>query len=90
MATNERAFELGDPVEDRLTGFRGVITGLVYYMTGCNQALVVPRVQPDGRMPEGAWLDLQRLMWDKRGKRIVLERQSVDSPGGDLPPPRRF
>lgn len=78
--------DLGITVQDRVTGFQGVVTGFVQYLTGCNQALVVPRVGPDGAAKDAAWFDVQRL--DRVGNdRIVLDNGRT--PGCDMAPPKR-
>ena len=62
---------LGELVEDVLTGFRGRVYGLVHYMTGCHQALVIPWVDRDGKKGDPHWIDLDRC--------------KVVGPGLDLP-----
>jgi hypothetical protein len=52
---------LGATVLDAVTGFAGIVTGYVTYLSGCNQALVVPKVGADGKLPEPQWFDEQRL-----------------------------
>lgn len=78
--------ELGHTVQDRITGFTGVVTGIVYYISGCNQALVAPRVKSDGGHQEAHWYDLQRLEV-QAGAKIVLDNGT--SPGCDKEAPRR-
>lgn len=80
--------DLGCKVTDKVTGFAGIVTGIVYYLSGCNQALVVPRVKKDGTLAEGNWFDLQRLDVDGRGKPIRLD--NAKTPGFDAMPSRRF
>jgi len=53
--------QLGDTARDIVTGFTGVVTGIVDYLTGCNQALMTPRVKEDGTSPEARWVDTDRL-----------------------------
>lgn len=53
--------DLGYKVQDRITGFTGIVTGLVDYITGCTQALVTGPVKPDGCMGESHWIDRERL-----------------------------
>ena len=56
-----KSFELGFQYEDRITGFTGVATGHVRYITGCNQVYLTPKVDADGKPRDGAWFDEQRL-----------------------------
>jgi hypothetical protein len=53
---------LGKTVRDELSGFGGVVTGHVEYLTGCNQCLVQPRCKDDGGFVESQWLDDDRLV----------------------------
>lgn len=53
--------QLGCTVKDKITGFEGVVTGIVDYLSGCNQALVVPKVDKDGKLRDAHWFDVQRL-----------------------------
>lgn len=77
---------LGNTVKDRVTGFSGVVTGVVHYLTGCSQALVQPPVK-DGELKESHWFDVQRLETDVATPAIVLE--NGDTPGFDRAPPKR-
>lgn len=76
---------LGSTVRDRITGFTGVVTGHVEYLTGCNQALVVPPMR-DGKLPESQWFDVQRLE-DTGAECIVLDNGAT--PGCDKAAPKR-
>lgn len=78
---------LGHTVVDKVTGFTGVVTGIVEYLTGCNQALVVPRMDADGKLPESQWFDIQRLQVDDSKAPISLE--NGNTPGFDRAPPKR-
>jgi len=53
--------ELGWKVKDIITDFEGIVCGIVYYLTGCHQALVSPKVDNEGKRHNGEWFDIQRL-----------------------------
>lgn len=78
---------LGTKVRDKITGFTGIVTGYVTYITGCNQALVAPQAGKDGSLKESAWFDEQRLEIDRKFKPIVLDNGKT--PGFDRPAPIR-
>ena len=78
--------ELGVKVRDRVTGFSGTVTGLVSYITGCNQALVAPTIGEDGAMRDSQWIDEQRLE-DLGGERLILDNSAANGP--DKAPPKR-
>jgi len=51
--------ELGGEYRDKITGYQGVCTGYVRYLTGCNQALIAAPVINGSIGSE--WIDEQRL-----------------------------
>lgn len=77
---------IGKKYQDRITGFQGVATGYVQYITGCNQALLAPTVNADGAMRDSQWFDVQRLEV-LPGDGIVLDNGAT--PGADKPAPKR-
>lgn len=85
--TTQNGIELGVTATDAITGFTGTVTGLCFYISGCNQALLVPKVDKDGGHREGHWFDIQRLKVDARTKPIKLD--NGESPGFDKPAPKR-
>lgn len=52
---------LGMRVEDRVTGFKGVVTSVSFDLYGCIQAIVNPGVDESGKPLELAWFDIGRL-----------------------------
>jgi len=78
---------LGSTVSDKITGFGGVVIGHVQYLTGCNQALVLPKCKPDGAYPDPTWIDEQRLVVDDAVPVVALD--NGPSPGFDKAPPKR-
>jgi len=77
---------LGAEYRDKIGGFKGVCTGYCEYLSGCNQALLIPRVGKDGKAPDGAWYDVQRL--ERVGKKIV-KLDNSKTPGCDMAAPIR-
>jgi hypothetical protein len=68
---------LGRKVKDRITGFNGVVTGYVKYLTGCNQCLVIPPMGKENKKPDGEWFDEQRLEVLK-GLALVLDNSKAN------------
>jgi hypothetical protein len=77
---------LGKTYQDRITGFKGVATGYVQYITGCNQTLLAPRVDDNGGMRDSQWFDEQRCELIDSDQ-ITLDNSA--SPGPDKMAPRR-
>ncbi|MBK9949857.1 MAG: hypothetical protein IPP12_22245 [Nitrospira sp.] len=83
----EAKVQIGVFVEDVVTGFRGTVTGIVHYITGC-EALVAPRgLNSDGKIRDSQWFDVQRLVVDAKVARIVLDNSVT--PGFDKAAPKR-
>jgi hypothetical protein len=76
---------LGAEYRDIVTGFVGVCTGRVDYLTGCNQALLAPRAK-EGALRESAWFDVQRL---ERTKKATLSVDNSQHNGFDKAAPIR-
>lgn len=78
---------LGKTVEDRITGFKGIVTGYVSYLSGCNQCLVTPRIKEDGTKREAEWFDEQRLEVVSGIPAIALDNSK--GAGFDVQAPKR-
>ncbi len=52
---------LGKPGKDRITGLTGVISSISFDLYGCIQAALTPPVDKDGKLPDGRWLDVNRI-----------------------------
>lgn len=78
---------LGHTYRDSLTGFEGICTGYVQYVTGCNQMLLQPKAAEDKKLPHSEWIDEQRC------ERLDVARVHLDngeSPGFDRAAPKRL
>ena len=80
------ALALGCKVKDKITGFTGIVIGHVTYISGCNQCLVVPPVDKDGKRRDGEWFDEQRL---EVLKAPVITLDNSKARGFDQPAPLR-
>lgn len=79
---------LGQTGRDVITGFEGVCIGRAQYLTGCNQALLVPRrLTPDGKRIEGEWFDEQRI--ERVDAVPIAFADAVTQPGPDKEAPKR-
>lgn len=52
---------LGLKVEDKVTGFKGVVSSISFDLYGCVQTIVTPFVDKDGKAGDGRWFDVTRL-----------------------------
>lgn len=55
------AIVLGSKVRDQITGFEGIATSRIEYITGCVQFGVLPPIKADGAYPNCEYIDEQRL-----------------------------
>ena len=52
---------LGLRVEDRVTGFKGVVASVTFDLYGCIQGIVNPGTGNDGKLMDSQWFDVNRL-----------------------------
>lgn len=78
---------LGKKARDKVTGFKGTITGSVQYLTGCAQYLLVASVGEGGGLVGSEWFDVQRVEI-LPGDAVVLDNAAT--PGADKAPLRRL
>jgi hypothetical protein len=85
MVTKEFKFQNGDKVKETVTGFTGTITGTSFYLTGCNQYLVVPKCKDEFTKAEGIWYDEGRLELVTEQK-VTEEQVKAKDNGCDIAP----
>jgi len=76
--------QLGSEVKDIISGVKGIATGRVEYITGCNQVLIQPQSK-DGSFKDSFWIDEQRVI--VLGKKII-QLDNGKNPGFDKPAPK--
>lgn len=70
---------LGMRVEDRVTGFKGVVATIGFDLYGCIQAVVNPGVDADYKLRDSQWFDVNRL-------RVIAESPVMPRPEFDWSP----
>ena len=78
--------ETGYTFRDTVTGFTGVCTGHVTYLTGCDQLLLQPKSDDAAKRPASEWFDLNRVERTD-APRVVLE--VGPKPGADRAAPSK-
>ena len=68
---------LGYMARDKLTGFRGRITAIVEYISGCVQVCISPSIKDDGTERPSTFFDVQRVEVDKDVDRIQLSNAAT-------------
>ena len=82
---DENKIQLGDQVRDMVTGFTGTATARIVFLNGCVRYCITPKVDKDGKIQEGIYIDVEQLEIISKPS---TQRQSRPSGGGDNPPPR--
>jgi hypothetical protein len=85
MTNHEFRFSNGDKVEDLVTGFKGIITGSAYYLTGCNQYCVAAKAKDEFSEATVTWYDEGRLNLMTE-KEITAEEVKAEKNGADKSP----
>ena len=84
-----RQIEFGVEVIDTITGLQGIVIGRVSYITGCDQYLVQPRVDKEGKYIDSRWVDEHRLDFVLKGKKVVLTTEAQREHGPCEPAPTK-
>lgn len=61
MSTDSYLDLLGKGARDRVTGLSGRVISVSFDLFGCVQCVLKPGIDKDGKVPDGQWLDAQRL-----------------------------
>lgn len=92
-----QTIELGDEVQDIITGFRGIAYGYTKWLTGCDTIMVKPtKLSKDGTVAESANIDITLLTVVKKGRvkppSTPVTEETPKPPGGPrerIPEPHR-
>ena len=68
---------LGMKVEDKVTGFKGVVASISFDLYGCVQAIVNPGVDATGKAMDQNWFDIARL-------KVTSDEPVMDRPNYDF------
>ncbi len=91
--------ELGVEAKEIISGFRGIITGRIEYLTGCRQYALSPRnLTKEGAFIDPHWFDEDKLViLNTKKLRIgvnnlkdVPSTESKKNDGADFPPPHKI
>jgi len=88
--SNERKFQFnnGDRVIEQITGFEGTITGIAFYITGCNQYLVTAKSPIKHKASKAIWYDEDRLTLQPDVKAEKVVRRTRER-GADIQAPNK-
>jgi hypothetical protein len=80
-------FELGKKAKDKITGFTGILTARVEYLTGCTQYGITPQIKKgDKEAPRADFFDEGRIEILGEGMKPAKVKAPVDGgPNRDAP-----
>ena len=78
-------FSNGEKVKEKVTGFKGTITGTCFYLTGCNQYLITAKAKNEFTQAKAAWYDEGRIEYIS--KNITEKDVTGKVRGCDIPAP---
>jgi hypothetical protein len=70
---------LGLKVEDKVTGYKGIVCSVGFDLYGCIQVIVNPGIDKDGKFQESSWLDISRL-------KVIDKKPVMDRPNFEFGP----
>ena len=82
MSKSRKLVELGDEVQDKVTGFKGIAVVQSIYLQGCDRFSVQPPLDKEGKMPESHGFDDAQLKILKKQKVKPASVQQERKPGG--------
>lgn len=79
-------FGIGDLLEDRVTGFQGIVMAITLYSTGCKHyGLASQKLKEDGSIADWEWIDQSRL--ERIHERRVVFKTGIKKTSGAFPNP---
>ena len=73
-------FKLGVQAKSKISGFKGTITCRSEHLNSCNRYWIAPKVDKDGKLPDGYWFDEGEIERVKTKKK-PLKRTNQDNGG---------
>lgn len=93
--------ELGDEVEDMISGIKGIVVIYQKHLTGCDRVTIQPKVGADGKQPDWYSFDItvarilkRQAVVPKTAEELKPEVTKTEAPvktkGGPAPTPSRI
>lgn len=88
-STNPSGIQLGDRVEDRISGLSGIVTGFYQFLYGCERVSVTPQEHKDGKPAESFTVDAAQceVIEPQAVKGYVAPVPEAIRPAGPRPDP---
>jgi len=79
--------ELGDRVQDKITGLKGIVVGITNWLYGCRRVVVQPEEAKDGKPAETFHVDEPQVEIVKKGavagRAVLVEEERPHGPRED-------
>jgi hypothetical protein len=75
---------LGKEVEDEVSGFKGIASGISIFLHGCARVGVQPKIKKDGTLDDPKWVDYPQLII-KESKKTKVKKEERSKTGGPIP-----
>lgn len=85
MSDDNKVFELGDKLRDRVSGFTGIAMAIIEFYNGCVRYMLEPETDKDGKLVEACYIDVQQLEKVDDGLNKKQERAKQNT-GGSVNP----
>jgi hypothetical protein len=85
-SNSDHVVELGDLVQDRVSGFTGIATSLTEYLNGCRRVQISPKVKDDNSLDNERYFDEPQLkVIESQAFKRVENSSEGARPGGPRP-----
>ncbi len=75
-----KQIKLGTKIKDRITGLEGIAIAKIEYLNGCVQYSIKPKLDKDGKVQEGEWVDSQQIA--VVGEKVLEVKKASGGTGG--------
>jgi hypothetical protein len=77
---NPQLVDIGQEGKDRITGFKGIITGRAVFLNGCARIALQPPVDKEGKSRKIEWFDEANI--ESKRKKVVAVKEEKKRTGG--------
>ena len=77
-------YELGVVAESKVYGLSGTITARSENLYGCNRYYIQPKVDKEGKMRDGYWLDEEDILLSPLVQKIEVEKSEKGGPASRI------
>jgi hypothetical protein len=72
--------DLGDRVEDRVTGIKGIVVAVTFWLNGCQRLVIQPPADKDNKLVDAITVDVEQVALVKKHVIEVAEKVPTGGP----------